>query len=61
MNYINQIVELIRRAQEIASQHGFKNILQSGFVKELIIANILGHDVHKTKHELDAYAPLIII
>ena len=57
MNYISQIVELIRKAQEIASQHGFHNLLQPGLVKELIIADILGHDVHKTKHEPDAYDP----
>lgn len=58
MNYISQIVELVKKAQEIASKHGFKNLLQPGLVKELIIADILGHDVHKTKHEPDAYDPL---
>ncbi len=57
MNYISQIVELVKKAQEIASKHGFKNLLQPGLVKELIIADILGHNVHKTKHEPDAYDP----
>ena len=32
-------------------------MLQPGHVKELIIADTLGHDVHKTKHETDAYDP----
>jgi hypothetical protein len=57
MKYIARIVELIREAQEIAARHGFRNLLQPGLVKELIIADILGHDVHKTKHEPDAYDP----
>lgn len=57
MNYISQIVELVRKAQEIATKHGFKNLLQPGLVKELIIADLLGHEVHRTKHEPDAYDP----
>ena len=57
MNYISQIIELIQKAQEIASKHGFQNLLQPGLVKELIIADKLGHDVHKTKHDPDAYDP----
>ena len=57
MNYISRIVELVTEAQEIAAKHGFKNLLQPGLVKELIVADILGHDVHKTKHEPDAYDP----
>ncbi|MGA9452549.1 MAG: hypothetical protein WBW41_14535 [Verrucomicrobiia bacterium] len=57
MNYIRQIIAYIRKAQEIASQHGFKNLLQPGLVKELVVADILGHEVHRTKHEPDAYDP----
>ena len=57
MNYIRQIIAYIRKAQEIAAQHGFKNLLQPGLVKELVVADILGHEVHKTKHEPDAYDP----
>ena len=44
-------------AQEIAAQHGFKNLLQPGLVKELVVAEILGHEVHRTKHEPDAFDP----
>lgn len=57
VNYTHKIVELIKEAQKIASEHGFHNLLQPGLVKELIIADILGHDVHKTKHKADAHSP----
>jgi len=57
VSYIRQIIAYIRQAQEIASQHGFKNLLQPGLVKELVVADILGHEVHRTKHEPDAYDP----
>ncbi|HPY32062.1 MAG TPA: hypothetical protein PLT00_15880 [Verrucomicrobiota bacterium] len=57
MNYIAQIISYVRKAQEIAAQHGFKNLLQPGLVKELVVADILGHEVHRTKHEPDAYDP----
>jgi hypothetical protein len=45
MNYIHQIISFIRKAQEIASLHGLQNILQPGLVKELVVADILGHEV----------------
>ncbi|MGA9776791.1 MAG: hypothetical protein ACLPRE_12455 [Limisphaerales bacterium] len=32
-------------------------MLQPGLVKELVVADILGHEVHRTKHEPDAYDP----
>ena len=54
---IGQIIDHVRKAQEIATQHGFRNLLQPGLVKELVIADILGHEVHKTKHEADASDP----
>ena len=57
MNYILQIINFVRQAQEIAAQHGFKNLLQPGLVKEMIIGNILVHEVHRTKHEPDAHDP----
>ena len=55
MNYIHQIVEHITKAQEIATLYGYKNLLQPGMVKELIMGDILGHEVHRTKHEPDAW------
>ena len=57
MSYIRQIINYVRKAQEIAAEHGFKNLLQPGLVKELVVADILGHEVHKTKHEPDAFDP----
>lgn len=57
MNYIAQIISYVRKAQEIAALHGFKNLLQPGLVKELVVADILGHEVHRTKHEPDAFDP----
>ena len=50
-----KIVSLITEAQELATTLGYNNILQPGFIKEMIVANILGHQVHKTKHEPDAW------
>lgn len=57
MNYIHQIVEYILKAQELATLYGYKDLLQPGMVKELIIGDILGHEVHRTKHEPDAWDP----
>jgi hypothetical protein len=57
MNYISEIINHIRKAQEIAARHGFGNLLQPGLVKELVVADILGHEVHRTKHEPDAFDP----
>ena len=55
MSDVDRIVSLIVEAQDIAKRSGYNNILQPGFIKEMIVANILGHQVHKTKHEPDAY------
>ena len=57
VSYIRQIINYVRKAQEIATEHGFKNLLQPGLVKELAVADILGHEVHRTKHDADAYDP----
>ena len=57
MSYISQIVEYVKKAQEIATRHGYKNLLQPGLVKELIIGDLLGHEVHRTKHAADAWDP----
>ncbi len=57
MSYISQIVEYVKKAQEIATRYGYKNLLQPGLVKELIIGDLLGHEVHRTKHDADAWDP----
>ena len=55
MSYVKDIINHVRQAQEIAAKEGFGNLLQPGLVKELVVADILGHRVHRTKHEADAY------
>lgn len=55
--YIHEIVKYIKQAQLIAKEHGFSNLLQPGLIKEMIVADILKHDVHKTKHAADAFDP----
>lgn len=57
VNYIHQIVEHLLKAQEIATAHGYNNLFQPGMVKELVIGDLLGHEVHRTKHALDACDP----
>ncbi len=54
---LKQIVSLVKEAQKIASGLGYANLFQPGLVKELIIGSALGHEVHTTKHEADAWDP----
>ena len=42
-----QIIELVRKAADIAKTLGISNILQPGLVKEMIIADILGHPTRR--------------
>lgn len=55
---IHQIVSLVRQAQDLARKLGIANILQPGLVKEMIIADALGHHVIHTKRNADAHDPL---
>jgi hypothetical protein len=57
MNFIRRIVELITKAQEIATKNGYPNLLQPGLVKEMVVADILGHEVSREKHQPDAFDP----
>jgi hypothetical protein len=52
-----KIVELVRSAQDLAVKVGLPNILQPGLVKEIIIADILGHKVISSKRNADACDP----
>ncbi|MDR0921644.1 MAG: hypothetical protein LBM95_04585 [Lactobacillales bacterium] len=54
---IRDIVNLIIKAQSIGTRNGYRNLLQPGLVKELIIGKMLGHEVHTTKHDADATDP----
>lgn len=42
------------KAQELALSIGIANILQPGLVKEMIIAEILGHEIITSKRDADA-------
>lgn len=52
-----QIVELVTQAQEIGLEVGIPNILQPGLVKEMIVADILGHEVISSKRDADGCDP----
>lgn len=49
-----QIIGLIRKAADVAKTLGIQNILQPGLVKEMIIADILGHEIIHSKRDADA-------
>lgn len=51
---ISQIIALIVKAQNIASKIGIQNLLQPGLVKEMIISEILGHELITSKRDADA-------
>lgn len=52
-----EIIELVVKASELAPTVGIENLLQPGLVKEMIIANILGHELIISKRNADAHDP----
>lgn len=52
-----RIVNLVLNAADLARSVGIQNILQPGLVKEMIIADILGHDLIISKRAADACDP----
>jgi hypothetical protein len=54
---IRKIIRLVIRAQKLALSIGITNILQPGLVKEMIISDILGHELIPTKRDADACDP----
>jgi hypothetical protein len=48
---------LVLKAAELARSIGITNLLQPGLVKEMIIADILGHELIHSKRDADAHAP----
>ena len=52
-----KIIELVLKAAELARSIGISNLLQPGLVKEMIIADILGHELIYSKRDADAHAP----
>lgn len=51
---ISKIIELVMKAQGLALSIGIPNILQPGLVKEMIISEILGHELITSKRDADA-------
>ena len=50
-----ELLDLLKEAQRIAlEKHGVPNILQPGVIKELMMAEILGHDLIPQKDSADA-------
>lgn len=52
-----RIIRLILEASELARSVGISNLLQPGLAKEMIIADILGHELIHSKRDADAHAP----
>lgn len=54
---IRRIIKLVINAQELALKIGIPNILQPGLVKEMIMAETLGHELIHSKRDADACDP----
>lgn len=54
---IRKIIALVIKAQGLARTIGISNILQPGLVKEMIIADLLGHNLITSKRDADACDP----
>ncbi len=54
---IHRIIDLVFKAQDLARSIGISNLLQPGLVKEMIIADILGHTLISSKRDVDACSP----
>lgn len=49
-----KIIDLVMKAVEMVRTVGIHNLLQPGLVKEMVIANILGHELITAKRGADA-------
>ena len=52
-----KILQLVTAAVSLAKSAGINNLLQPGLIKEMIIANALGHELITSKRGADAHAP----
>lgn len=52
-----RIIDLVLEADSLARSIGIDNLLQPGLVKEMIIADILGHKLIHSKRDADAKDP----
>ena len=57
MTIESKIIKLIIEASQEAKKIGIPNILQPGLVKEMMMAEILGHKLIQTKRNADACDP----
>ncbi len=53
-NRYGRIVALVRQAAALARKMGIPNLLQPGLVREMILADLLGHRLIATKRDADA-------
>ncbi len=51
-----RIIDLVLKAGILARSVGINNLLQPGLIKEMIIADILGHVLIHSKRDADAHA-----
>jgi len=56
-NVYRKIIALIREAAKLARSAGIANLLQPGLVREMIVADILGHELIAGKRDADARSP----
>lgn len=56
-NSYRKIIDLVTQAHSLARKQGIHNLLQPGLVKEMIIAELLGHKVITSKRDADACDP----
>jgi len=56
-NVYRKVIALIRDAARLARAAGIPNLLQPGLVKEMIVADILGHELIVGKRDADARSP----
>ena len=51
-----KIIDLVLKASDLARSVGISNLLQPGLIKEMVIADILGHELIHSKRDADAHA-----
>ena len=56
-NPYGKIIELVLQASYLAKKLGIVNLFQPGLVKEIIVADLLGHRVLTSKRHADACDP----
>lgn len=53
----SQIIRLVQQAFSLARTVGIQNLLQPGLAKEMVIAELLGHELITSKRDADARHP----